>query len=143
MKKRSIIALLALVLTGVMLLAFSGCNNPPAEQTTAEPNATGTEPAATEPAATEPAGSSQDAADRAARFCERFNGTWTATDNAFIDFYFDEQQPAAVFGVWDSDATFPEGRIEDAVETAEGEYDLTVRMDPNADPVKMHCRNEN
>ncbi|MBO5076060.1 MAG: hypothetical protein J5584_00490 [Clostridia bacterium] len=138
MKKRSIIALLALVLTGVMILAFSGCNNPPAGQPTAEPNATGSDPAATEPA-----GSSQEAADRAAKFCERFNGTWTATDNAFIDFYFDEKQPAAVFGVWGSDAAFPEGRIEDAVETAEGEYDLTVRMDPNSDTVKMHCRNEN
>ncbi|MBR0158163.1 MAG: hypothetical protein IJM24_03655 [Clostridia bacterium] len=136
MKKRSVIRMLALVLTGIILFAFGGCKKLLPGTATDAPEATAT-PAPTDEVQT------GEAAERARKFCETFEGTWTATDNSFIDFFIDENGPSATFGVWNAENAFPVGLIEDAVETAEREYDLTVRMDPAAAPVKMHCRNDN
>ena len=144
MKKQSAIRMLALVLAGVMLLAVSGCQNLHLGQATAAPDAPGQTEAAPTDTTPAPGGDqTQEAAERASQFCERFNGTWTANDNSFIDIGYDEKKPAAIFGVWDSYAEFPEGMIEDAVETAEGEYDLTVRMNPTSAPVTMHVKSDN
>ncbi|MBO7406353.1 MAG: hypothetical protein J6V14_01880 [Clostridia bacterium] len=194
MKKRAVIKILALILTGILLAALCACNgsqlNEPTEKpeatepaavvTDEAPDATDEVPEATDmipdntdgPAATDnatqpadatadntagtdtdapkasptppvPTDPADDPAYRASVFCGRFNGTWTASDDSFIDFSMDDKLPTALFGAWGSSASFPQGQIEDAIETAENEYDLTIRMTPQSNPVTMHCKSDN
>ncbi|MBO4363379.1 MAG: hypothetical protein J5912_03245 [Clostridia bacterium] len=81
-------------------------------------------------------------AKRTADFFKKYEGTWTAIDESFIDFTSTEGKVTALFGIWNAGGDFPVYEICDAVEKGQDDFELEVRT-PKGFKQEAHVKVEN